>query len=295
MLLVKKLRGRGRINAVAPGKLIQLEDQLSQRRFLVDSGAAYSLLPFQSAAKATGPVLVAANNEEIPCWGERSVEVMFHGRRFTWQFLLADVSQPILGMDFVRGFNLLIDAAGNRLWDAQSWQSFDAVAAVAAHPVHGEALIAGPDTVEALISGGTHQRRHSSVEALISGGTHQRRRSSEEALISGGTHQRRHSSVEALLSGGTHQGRHSSQGPDDGWVAITATARAASPLMAEAAKLPPDRAEWPPWPPPTDQATNPGMAKAARLPPDRAGQTPWPPPPDQAMWLPWQEGRYGHR
>jgi len=83
---------------------------------------------------------------------------------------------------------------------------------------------------QALISGGTHQRRHSSVEALIRGGTHQWRHSSVEALISGGTHQKRHSSqgpdsgqptVEALHSGGTHQCGHPAQGrTSSGWPSL---------------------------------------------------------------------------
>ena len=78
MLLVWKLRGWGHINAVAPGRLIYLEDQLSQRHFLVDTGAAYSILLFQSVARPSGP-----GHKEIPCWEERSVDVMYHGSCFT--------------------------------------------------------------------------------------------------------------------------------------------------------------------------------------------------------------------
>jgi hypothetical protein len=38
--LVGKLNGPGRLNAVAAGQLIHMLDQISNRRFLVDTGAS---------------------------------------------------------------------------------------------------------------------------------------------------------------------------------------------------------------------------------------------------------------
>jgi hypothetical protein len=47
-LQLGKLTSKGRLNAVAPGPLVHIEDQLSKRRFLVDTGASFSIYPFSS-------------------------------------------------------------------------------------------------------------------------------------------------------------------------------------------------------------------------------------------------------
>jgi len=47
-----KLVRRGRINAIAPGHLVHIVDESTQRRFLVDTGAAYSIFPFSSHRQA---------------------------------------------------------------------------------------------------------------------------------------------------------------------------------------------------------------------------------------------------
>ena len=43
--LAGKLGVRGLVNAVAPGQLVYVTDQLSNRRFLLDTEAAFSILP----------------------------------------------------------------------------------------------------------------------------------------------------------------------------------------------------------------------------------------------------------
>jgi hypothetical protein len=66
------------------------------------------------------------------CWGEQRRQLSFHGRRFEWTFLLADVNFPIIGVDFLRHHSLLVDPAGSRLVDTGSLQTFATVSAVAA-------------------------------------------------------------------------------------------------------------------------------------------------------------------
>ena len=53
--LAGKLGVRGLVNAIAPGQLVYITDQLSQRRFLVDTGAAYSILPHHSPTDRPSP------------------------------------------------------------------------------------------------------------------------------------------------------------------------------------------------------------------------------------------------
>jgi len=118
--VVGKLSRPAAVCAATAGQLVTISCQLSQRRFLVDTGASFSLLPHRSAARPSGPRLTGPNGIAIAAWGEEEVELVFSGRRFKWRFLLAAVSFPILGIDFLQEFNLLVDVAGRRLVSAST-------------------------------------------------------------------------------------------------------------------------------------------------------------------------------
>ena len=60
------------------------------------------------------------------------MQLDFHGRRFEWTFLLADITFAIIGVDFLRSHKLLVDPAANPLVDTASLQSFATVSAAAA-------------------------------------------------------------------------------------------------------------------------------------------------------------------
>ena len=116
--LVGKLEPPGRLNAVAPGLLVYINDQLTGRRFLVDTGAAFSILPHHSSDPATGQGLVGPSGSPIRCWGESAVKLKLAGQHFTWKFLLAAVSTAILGIDFLRAHSMSVDPANCRLVQA---------------------------------------------------------------------------------------------------------------------------------------------------------------------------------
>jgi hypothetical protein len=116
--LVGKLEIPGRLNAVAPGLLVYINDQLTGWRFLVDTGAAFSILPHHSSDPATGQSLVGPSGSPIRCWGESAVKLKLADQHFTWSFLLADISTAILGIDFLRAHNLTVDPANCRLVQA---------------------------------------------------------------------------------------------------------------------------------------------------------------------------------
>ena len=124
--LAGKRRRRGQLNAVAPGELLHLTDELSGQRFLVDTGASYSIFPHQSSQPVCGPVLKGPGGQTIACWGEKELPVQFSGRRFTWTFLLAKVEFPILGADFLKHFNLIVDLAASQLLATDTLQRFAA-------------------------------------------------------------------------------------------------------------------------------------------------------------------------
>jgi hypothetical protein len=110
-----KLTHRGFLNAVTPGRLVHVLDQLSNMRFLVDTGASYSIFPHSSSSPPTSPLLAGPSGTSIPCWGEKEFTLSFSGRLFKWTLLLADVKFPILGVDFLRHHRLLVDPAENQL------------------------------------------------------------------------------------------------------------------------------------------------------------------------------------
>jgi hypothetical protein len=110
-----KLGGWGVISAVRPGRLFYITDSVSSRRYLVDTGSAFSIMPWESSDSPSGPSLTAVDGRQIPCWGERSCTVTIAGVARLWDFLLAAVSFPIIGIDFLRHHSLLVDVANLRL------------------------------------------------------------------------------------------------------------------------------------------------------------------------------------
>ena len=119
LLLFGKLGVLGGLNAVAAGLLVHIVDRSNKRRYLVDTGASYSILPHKSPLPATGPKLFGPGGQPIRCWGERVVKLNLQDRTFSWKFLLAEVAFPIIGVDFLRFHNLCVDAAGGRLTDRE--------------------------------------------------------------------------------------------------------------------------------------------------------------------------------
>jgi hypothetical protein len=110
-----KLDVPGRLNAVAAGSLVYVTDQASSRRFLIDTGASFSILPHQSLAVPSGPNLSGPDGQPIACWGDMTLHLVFSGQQFKWTFLLADVKFPIIGVDFLRAHMLIVDPAAGRL------------------------------------------------------------------------------------------------------------------------------------------------------------------------------------
>ena len=97
-----------------------IADRKSGIRFLVDTGAEVSVLPAAPEdRKRESPIqLTAANRSSIKTYGTRLVNVDLSLRRqFTHTFIVADVSNAIIGADFLIHFNLIVDLKGRRLVD----------------------------------------------------------------------------------------------------------------------------------------------------------------------------------
>ncbi len=102
-------------------RLLYVTDQCSKRQFLIDTGAEVSVLPAtrqDRIGQPKGISLKAANNSTISTYGRRelTLDIGLH-RKFRWSFSVAEVSQPILGADFLRHVRVLLDLATSCLVD----------------------------------------------------------------------------------------------------------------------------------------------------------------------------------
>ncbi len=111
------------MNTVTLGLLVHIVDQLMGRRFLVETGASYSIFPHQSSSPLFGPSLTGPRGKWIPCWGKQQMELSIHGRHFVF------VQFAIIGVDFLHSHQLLVDPAANRLVETASLQDFATVSA----------------------------------------------------------------------------------------------------------------------------------------------------------------------
>ena len=102
-------------------RLFYITDRGTNRQFLVDTGAEISVIP-PSTTDRSNPqdmVLQAANNTSIPTFGRRSITLdLGLQRQFPWIFVIADVKLPILGIDFLRHYDLVVDVKQQRLLDS---------------------------------------------------------------------------------------------------------------------------------------------------------------------------------
>ena len=102
-------------------RLFFVLERSSHRRFLVDTGAAVSVLPVKSDRQhsQSGVHLLAANGTAILTFGTRSLTLNLGLRQpFRWVFTVADVHHPILGADFLGHHSLLIDIKHKNLIDS---------------------------------------------------------------------------------------------------------------------------------------------------------------------------------
>jgi hypothetical protein len=108
------------LNAV--GVLIYLADTISKKTFLVDTGAVVSVFPHSGPSHKADSYLTGPDNKPIRSWGNKVISVCFGGHTFACKFVLAAVSHPILGVDFLARHRLLVDAAARRVLFTASLQ-----------------------------------------------------------------------------------------------------------------------------------------------------------------------------
>ena len=104
-----------------------IKDELSDYRFLVDTGAFRSILPLSGDINTinhpSSSDLVAANGTSIRTYSEQQVNICLSGQTYTWTFIIADVRHPLLGADFLSHYSLMVDVARHRLLSIDSFTS----------------------------------------------------------------------------------------------------------------------------------------------------------------------------
>jgi hypothetical protein len=106
--------------------------------FLADSGSDCSIVPIQLAknytkSEVSNPAnLFAANSTPIQILGKITLTFSLRNlkRKFTHDFLVADVRDPILGRDSLAKHNLLVDCKRNRLLEYNNAAQCSRISAV---------------------------------------------------------------------------------------------------------------------------------------------------------------------
>lgn len=114
-------------------RLFFVTDRVTGTRFLVDTGAEVSILPFSSTSrnrKESSIQLQAVNHSPIPTYGEQSMTLDLGLRRtYQWVFIVAKLPTPILGADFLHHFGLMVDLKQSKLVDCYTKLTVRGIAA----------------------------------------------------------------------------------------------------------------------------------------------------------------------
>lgn len=112
------------MSTVCLSRRLFIKDTNNNLKFLVDSGADVSVLPVTcniSKSKPSTIQLSAANGSTISTFGTALLEINLGLRRsFKHSFIIASVSRPILGVDFLSKFDLVIDVKNKCLIDRKT-------------------------------------------------------------------------------------------------------------------------------------------------------------------------------
>ena len=98
-----------------------IADRQTKVRFLIDTGADLCVFPHTKLPKPRAKSNYersAANDTTIVTYGTITLSLDLGLRRqFTWRFVVADVSKPIIGADFLAHYGVLVDIKNHRLLD----------------------------------------------------------------------------------------------------------------------------------------------------------------------------------
>lgn len=156
--VIGKLPGRSQVAAndcpSSSGRLF-VTDRVSKMQFLVDTGSDLCVFP-RSAVKTpcfkSKFTLTAANNSVIHTYGITQLQLDLGLRRvFTWSFTIADVSKPIIGIDFLSFYGLLVDCKKQRLIDGITSLSVNALSSELPDDIASIKAVTGESDFHAIL------------------------------------------------------------------------------------------------------------------------------------------------
>ena len=117
--------------AFTPATLFKVYDFDSGVNLLVDMGSQISILPvskWDRDNRSRGQDLMAANGTTFTTFGQRHLSLRFGKKNFQWAFMVADVTQPILGADFfcadfLCAHSLMVDVRGRHLVNIEEFET----------------------------------------------------------------------------------------------------------------------------------------------------------------------------
>ena len=120
------------------GELLFVHDSNNNVKWLVDSGALYSIVPPTPAQRAQKQenYLQAANGTKIHCYGSVEKTIVLGSKSFVFEFIIADVKHHILGADFLAEHYLAPNQRDNSLIDLNSFDTIPTVVAKGEPPSH---------------------------------------------------------------------------------------------------------------------------------------------------------------
>merc|ERR1712015_307707 len=151
--LTVRLACAPRLTANTSTALFVLDD-MSNVKFLVDSGTDVSLIPASPEdvkASHRGPPLVAANGSAIRSFGIRSLHLQLQGRKFHWSFVVADVRQSIIGADFLRAHAIMVNLHQRCLVSSDDLSTIKGTSAPPAPPRASRVEVSQPSRFQRLL------------------------------------------------------------------------------------------------------------------------------------------------
>jgi hypothetical protein len=139
-------------------------DKNSKRRFLIDTESDLCVYPRKFIPQRRSRMnydLYAADGKTTHTYGWLPLILKLGLRReFTWRFVVADVTETLIGADFLTHFGLLVDCRNNRLLDVTS----SAPAQAASPRIASIKVTSTGSPVDALLSEFTDLIRPSGVQ-----------------------------------------------------------------------------------------------------------------------------------
>ncbi|XP_017795936.1 PREDICTED: uncharacterized protein LOC108577308 [Habropoda laboriosa] len=150
-------RGKPELNeAISDGpktSRLFITDCETRTEYLVDTGSDLCVYPrtrITGQVKKTPYEMFAANRSTISTYGVRVLNLDLGLRRaFRWSFVIADVSKPIIGADFLAHYGLLVDLRNRKLRDPLT--TLTATGRIATHEQGSVKTINGTSPYHAML------------------------------------------------------------------------------------------------------------------------------------------------